>query len=689
MVSLKKHKLHQSLGRKARKRPTHARRRKHPLDGASLFHKAVSVEGLNAGWQRVWRNQGAAGGDGMSVTAFSLGAPERIAALSVALREGSYRPGLLRQVSIPKESGGLRKLTIPCVRDRVAQSAVAQVLTPELDTEMEDASYGYRPGRGVADAVRRVELLRRQGYVWTLDADIDDFFDTIPIDALITRVLRSVSDGPLVELIALWLEQGAVQGRGVAQGSPLSPLLANLYLDTLDEEMSAGGVRIVRYADDFVVLAKDRPAVEAARGRIERLLSDHGLKLDPEKTRIRAYDETLRFLGHAFVRGWAMKHDDEDSDIAAVLRRIGEEDEAEARALAAESNDEKRIGRAGYDRGLRILHVHEAGRRLALRNNSFAVHEVPEEGGEIRELVAIHHTRIDRIEIGSQVKTDIETLKHALACDIPVSFVNGRGETLGHLSVRLSQRAGRHLAQARMISDPAARLDLARRIVVGRLSNQRALLRRVNHRRGLEFVHRSAVMFARLIRRAEFAKSVEELMGHEGAGGKLFWKSWGRLLLHGFSFPGRLRRKAHDAANIGLDLCAWLLARDVGATVVSAGLHPGFGVLHASADGRDACVFDLMEEFRAGMVESVVLAAINKQILRQEMFSVRPDGGLRLGRDGQSALIRAYEERCENTVESLRSGARVTWRRLMREQAESYAAHVEGRAVYRPYVLDH
>jgi CRISP-associated protein Cas1 len=557
---------------------------------------------------------------------------------------------------------------------------------------MEDASFGYRPGRGVAGAVKRVEQLRKQGYVWTLDADIDDFFDTIPIDPLISRLLQSVTEGPLVEVISVWLEQAAVQGRGIAQGSPLSPLLANIYLDELDERMSTGGVRIVRYADDFVILAKDRPAIEAAHGRVEKLLAVNGLKLDPEKTRIRSYDETLRFLGHAFVRGWAMKSTEEEgsADIVAALRRLGEEDEAEGRALAAEADEERRLSGAGLDRGLRILHVREPGRSLGLRNNSFAVHEAPADGGEAsRELIAIHHTRIDRIEIGPQVATDLETLKHALACDIPVSFINGHGETLGYLSCRLSQRAGRHLAQARHALDPVARLDLARRIVLGRLANQRALLRRINHRRGLEFVARSAAIFSRLMRRAELAKAIDELMGYEGVGGKAFWKAWGRLLLHGFSFSGRKRRSSGDAANIGLDLCSWLLTRDIGVVVTSAGLHPGFGVLHGSNDGRDACVFDLMEEFRTGLVESVVLSAINQQSLRFDMFAQNADGGVRLGRNGQNALIRFYEERCENAVTSPRSGARVSWRRLMREQAEAYAAHVEGRAPYRPYVLDH
>ncbi len=338
-----------------------------------------------------------------------------------------------------------------------------------------------------------------------------------------------------------------------------------------------------------------------------------------------------------------------------------------------------------------MLYVHAPGRRLALRNQSFAVHEAQDEaGGEAgRELAAIHHTRVDRIEIGPRVETDLETLRHALACAIPVAFVDGNGRPAGYLAPALGQDAGRHLAQARHALDPAARLDLARILVAGRLANERALLRRINHRRGLEFVSHAAAIIGRAMEKARAASSIEAAMGFEGAGTKVYWKAFGRLLLGGFAFDGRKRRAGADPVNAALDLGSWLLARDISAVIVSAGLHPGFGVLHASADFRDACVFDLMEEFRAGLTESLVLTMINGGALRAEMFAAQGDCGVRLARAGSDAIVRRYEERCERTVKSPRSGKRVTWRRLMREQAEAYGAHVEGRSVYRPYVIDH
>ncbi len=655
-----------------------------PLDGRAVFDKAVSWEGLMAGLARVRQNAGSAGGDGVTIDAFAAHAGERIAALSAALRDGSYRPGPLRVAFVDKAGGGSRKLTIPSVRDRVAQSSVAQILTPLLDAEMEDASFGYRPGRGVVDAVKRVEILRRQGFIWTVDADIDDFFDTIPIDALLARFSQSVSDSPLTDLLALWLEQAAERGRGIAQGSPLSPLLSNLYLDVIDETLSRDDLRIVRYADDFLLLAKDRPTADSGFARVEKLLVVHGLRLDPEKTRIAAYDDSLRFLGHVFVRGWAVA-DPAGGNVdgaQAALRRLAEDDHRAAETETAAAEDDAQQQEAGYDRGLRVLHVVTKGRRLALRNQSFAVHEAEEALGG--ELIAVHHSRVDRIEIGAGVETDLETLRHALACAIPVSFLDGHGRAVGHLAPSLSPHAGRHLAQSHHALDPALRLELARILVVGRLANQRALLRRVNHRRGIDAVANAAALLTRSMDKTKCAKTVEIAMGFEGAGARVYWKAWGRLLLGGYTFTTRARRTGADPVNAALDLSSWLLARDIGAVVLSAGLHPGFGVLHATSDFRDACVFDLMEEFRAGLVESLVLAVINGGALRAEMFS-----SSRLSRQGADTVVRRYEERCEGLVKSPRSGKRVTWRRLMREQAESYAAHIEGRSDYRPFVIDH
>ncbi len=663
-----------------------------PHDGMRLWQKTVSLEGLRGGWAKVSGNEGAAGGDRVTCRAFGIGSDEKIEALHEALVGGRYRPGPLRRVEIPKPAGGVRVLNIPCVADRVVQSAAAQALTPVFEAEFEDISYGYRPGRSVKQALQRVQALREEGFVWTVDADIEAYFDHVPHDRLIARFVRSVSEGPLADLVALWLETGMQGGRGLAQGSPLSPLLANLYLDGLDEELLGDSLRIVRFADDFVVLTRQKDEAEKALTKVRGILEAAGLSLHPEKTRVRGFDEATKYLGAVFVRSFVMRDPEQPhlSEIETVLADIARKDGESEAALESETATRAQEEAAGINRGMKVLYVHGARRRLALKNLSFAVFELGEKDadGKLKEtlLAAIHPTRLDRIEVGPDADVTTEALRNALAHGIEVFFVNGHKEIEGSLTGPLAERARRHLAQARHILDPALRLDLARRIVFARLSNQRNFLRRINYRRGLEEVTNIALSIGRHLRTLEHIDTLSGLMGAEGAATERYWRGFSALLMHGWSLPVRRRRPALDAVNIALNVAVSLLERDVRTIIEATGLHGGFGVLHTSSDGRNAAVYDLMEGFRAPVAESVVMDLFNTKGLRREHFE-QLDGNARITAAGFQAIVRAYEERAENRVQSLRGDMKVTWRGIIAEQAQDLAAHVEGRRSFEPYVI--
>jgi CRISP-associated protein Cas1 len=661
-----------------------------PHDGNALWARSVSEEGLASGWEKVRQNDGAAGGDCMTCRAFSLASQERLADLRAALVSGSYRPGPLRRIDIAKPDGGKRTLAIPCVADRVAQSSVAQALTPLFEAEFEDISFGYRPGRSVKQALQRVQALREEGFVWTVDADIEAYFDNVPHDRLLDRFARSVSAGPLTDLLALWLESGMENGRGLAQGSPLSPLLANLYLDGLDEALLGSSLRTVRFADDFVILTKARDGAEKALEQARDTLAQAGLALHPEKTRIRSYDEATKYLGAVFVRSFVMRDPGKpelgeiETVLADIARRDREQEEADEKASATAAQERD----AGLNRGLKTLYVHGSKRRLALKNLAFAVmqDEGADAGGSEVLLAAIHPTRLDRIEIGPDSDVTGAALRNALAFGIEVAFVNGHHEVAGTLTGPLPDRARRHLAQARHVLDPHLRVELARRFVAGRIANQRALLRRINYRRGLEEVTHVILALGRHLRVLDGVDTIEKILGVEGAATERFWRGYSALFMHGWSLPARRRRPAPDPVNSALNAAVSLLERDMRVIIESVGLHPGFGFLHTATDGRDAAVYDLMEVFRAPVAESVVIDLFNSKILRAEHFE-KVTGGHRMDRHGFSAIIRAYEERAENRVQSKRDGRKISWRSVMREQAEDLAAHFEGRRTFAPYVI--
>ncbi len=672
-------------------------------DNTELFAEATRLDRLDQGWQRVCANAGASGGDGETVARFAGTAPSRLLALHRDLRRGEYRPGPVRRVDIPKPDGSARPLRIPCVVDRVAQTAVMLTLGPLLDAEMEDDSFGYRPGRSVQQAVARIARHRDQGFRWVVDGDIERYFDSVPHDRLLERLGASIGDGPLTELIALWLESAGEAGRGLPQGSPLSPLLANLYLDAVDEAIAGRGVRLVRFADDFVLLCRDPDTAQGALERIGALLRAHGLRLHPDKTRVVSFDQGFRFLGHRFVRSLVLaspnRLESEDPYLAA-LRWVAERDEAADRAVAAAEDQAERDRRAGFDRVLHVLYLTEPGRRLSLRNQAFAVEE-PEPAGVVpvrpdraaavrwRELIAIPHQQLDRIEIGPHGTATPEALRHGLATDTPIAFVNGWGQTLGVLAAAETRRARLQLDQARHALDPALRLDLARRIVDGRLRNQRALLHRLNRARKDALAIDAAIALNKAIRRITVAGDVPELMGHEGQGAAVYWPALVRMIEGEWTFDRRRRRPPPDPVNAVLSFLAALLERDVATLIGRHGLHPGFGALHAAQDGLAACVYDLMEEFRAPLAEGLAVYLFNNRMLRPAMFGTTEDGACRIGRDAAAAMIRGWEAWLDRPIQSPRGGRRVLWRRLVEEQVVAYAAHVGGGEPYRAYVMDY
>lgn len=230
----------------------------------------------------------------------TFGVPQ-LEALRQDLARGQYRPRPPRHASLPKAEGGARRLTLLALPDRIAQTAAVQVLTPLLDVELADTSFGYRPNRSLADALERVRALRRQGYGWVVDADIETCFERIRHDRLVERLRDSIADRRLMRLIELWLAAFADGARGLPQGAPLSPLLCNLALDPVDQGLAQGPGRLVRFADDLLILCRSQGEAKAARRQLAALLNRQGLRLHPGKTRIASFGDSFFFLGHYFV----------------------------------------------------------------------------------------------------------------------------------------------------------------------------------------------------------------------------------------------------------------------------------------------------------------------------------------------------------------------------------------------------
>ena len=279
----------------------------------SLVDKVSRPTTLQAAWHKVVRNGGAAGVDRQSIERFAAKSEQYLDELAQSLRSNSYLPQAIRRVDIPKGEGKTRPLGIPTVKDRIVQTALKFVLEPIFEAQFREGSYGFRPGRGCKDALREVDRLLKEGYTQVVDADLASYFDSIPHQRLMQRVEERISDGAVLKLIGNFLKQDIMQeGRrwtptgGTPQGAVISPLLANIYLHPLDVRMEDKGYRMVRYADDFVILCRSREAALAALTEVRTWVQDNGLTLHPDKTHVgdcRQTGEGFDFLGYRFEAG--------------------------------------------------------------------------------------------------------------------------------------------------------------------------------------------------------------------------------------------------------------------------------------------------------------------------------------------------------------------------------------------------
>ncbi|MDC0358840.1 group II intron reverse transcriptase/maturase [Oligoflexia bacterium] len=271
------------------------------------LENVLKSNNVKRAWQRVKRNHGAPGVDGMSTEEFPEYACKSWKEVRLELEDSKYLPAPVLRVEIPKRSGGQRALGIPTVVDRVIQQAISQVLTPVFDPCFSESSFGFRPERSAQDAARKVSELKAQGYRVAVEVDLEKFFDKVKHDILMHLVAKKVTDKPLLKLIGKYLRAGVqIDGVkqptkiGVPQGGPLSPLLSNIVLDVLDKELEAREHKFVRYADDFVILVKSERAGTRVQASITQFLAKRlKLPVNQEKSGVVKADK-ISFLGFTF-----------------------------------------------------------------------------------------------------------------------------------------------------------------------------------------------------------------------------------------------------------------------------------------------------------------------------------------------------------------------------------------------------
>lgn len=274
-----------------------------------LLEKILSKQNLNLAYKQVYKNKGASGVDGVTVDELFSYIKEHKEEILWKIRNRKYKPLPVRRVYIPKENGKLRKLGIPSVIDRVLQQAIVQVLTPIYEEQFSDNSYGFRPNRCCEQAVIKALECFNNGYDWIVDIDLQSFFDEVNQDKLMAIIHRTIKDDDVISLIRKFLQSGIMEKgviqetkKGTPQGGNLSPLLSNIMLNELDEELKKRGLNFVRYADDCLIMVRSEKAANRVMESITTFITKKlGLKVNLEKSKI-ARPNQIKYLGFGFYK---------------------------------------------------------------------------------------------------------------------------------------------------------------------------------------------------------------------------------------------------------------------------------------------------------------------------------------------------------------------------------------------------
>ena len=532
--------------------------------------------------------------------------PTSFADAAERVRSGTYRPAPPHIVNLRSQDGSRRELQIPSRPDRALQRLLLKKLGPAIDKLFETSSFAWRKGLSRESAARRIERLVRDGWNYAVRADFDAFFESIPHAKLRDRLEAWIGDDSTVAAILGFVESGQPDGLGIPTGAPLSPLLGNLFLDQFDESIERAGGRLIRYADDFLVLSRTREEADRLHKTSADFAAELLLKLNDDSA-VLDLREPFEFLGLRFemIERWRYS----GPTGPRLVRELGWRDaDRTPSPLSIRLPGEVETGAA-----LGTLVIGPGAEKIDVVADSLEV--VPDHSaGERRIPLA----ELDQLLVLGPAGWTPDAPGKLLKAGVPVQFLSETGWPLGELRVDPADEPEAILAQCRAALDPVRTLAIAKSLVRAKLNNYAALFQALE-----PDGHPAIAALREFAGKTAAADTADSLRGIEGAGAALWYRHLGRFLGKGFSFGKRVAPDAHDPINLMLNIGFTMLHRQAVAAASAAGLTPSLGFLHASTPRYSALGADLQEPFRHLVERAVILAS---RRLKPAQFLPQADG---------------------------------------------------------------
>jgi CRISPR-associated endonuclease Cas1 len=619
--------------------------------GTTLLDKVVATSTLEQSLRQL--SDSSSGHDGITVMDLKKAGLQILQSLGLQLLDGSYRPGPAKKYRMHKKDGGFREIIVQNVTDRLLQRAAADVLTPVIDGLLDKSSYAYRRGLNRKGAAASLRGALNEGYNRGFKADIASFFDSVQRERLWNIMHGLFPFEPLVDR----LEKSLVcvldgKSVGIPQGNPLSPVLSNLYLDHFDRRMSAEGFRLIRFADDFVVLFRETQSYEETLQSVKVSLARLCLELKEEKTQMVIKGQPISFLGYLVT----------DTDI---MERGGEK-------LNTEEGSWLPLFREEWSKGIPVYLTvicrgsYSAGGYLIIKK---------EGGGEEKIL----WNAISRLVVVGRSPFSGGVVYRAVKEEIPVTFIDILGRTKGHLLPEQLENPELVNRQVEQIKNGAFCLDFIKEIIGAKVHNSMVLLRR----------NRCETKFLKdLIKKIQEAENIETIRGYEGAASASYFKDFAQLLTP-FSFPRRIYHPPDCPVNVMLSLGYTLLYNRISSVLRDKGFNPRLGFYHKGRGSHAALASDLMEELRH-LVDRIVLSLIHRKEINEDDFIMSRKGSTTVCRmvgEGFRKFIRRFEITMATSF-SYNTGDRYTYNAYLNEMADGLKRALKLNIPYKALLID-
>ncbi len=586
-----------------------------------------------------------------------------IPTLARTIRHGMYHPDpLFRHIRIEKQK--CRKLDISRYRDRVVEKRALELVTPYAEKIFHPCSHGYRKGLGIHSAIEELIRYRDSGYRYVVRSDIADCFPSVIQEEALSNLFQLLPDNSLNLLLfnmicrpvlipthqGRWQKKQQELTSGLPQGLSLSPMLMNLYLTELDNQMSEHGFSLIRYADDLVVPCRTEDEAHRALLLMEEILEGIGMKLSESKTDIMSFEKGFIFLGEEFGSCYPLSAEE-------LIKPTRE----------------------------KVLYVGKQGSRVRMKKGRIII-----ESEKVVQLADYPCKEINRIVVFGSVGVSAGIRTHCMVSGIDIAFFSRKGNFLGEqVGINRGKNISRLKAQLALTDDPLFAIPLVKEMISSKIRHQRTIVQKFKK----SYCAKNYLdLTKRMLQKIAKAATIDEIRGYEGICAAQYFVTLGQIVPQEVCFSERSKRPPKDVFNAAISYGYAILLSECISALRAAGLDPAIGFMHANQDNRPNLALDFIEEFRPYVVDQLVMQLFSRKsltkkngldVVTKKLLNDVTDAelerysGIYLDADGKGKLVQAYETRMLTTTKGAQTDFIGSIRRLMYRQAQLLAKAID------------